>query len=339
MRCVVALILLAGIGCNNNISGASGGAGGASGAGAGSGGSGAGSGGDNGDASGCPDVHVTVSKVIPTVELLLDQSGSMTDSFGSTTRWNAMYSTLMASPNGVVMTLQGDVRFGLALYTSHNGGPSCPEITRVPIALNNYSAIDAVFQPAAPQQDTPTGESIEAVIPDLQAVSAPGPKIIVLATDGEPDTCAVPNPQTGQARAIQGAQTAFRAGIDTYIISVGPETSDQHLQDMANAGVGNPVGGSMNAPFYRALDPQQLIGAFNQIIGGARTCRFTLSGRVDPNLASQGHVIVDGQVRSYGTDWRLVDDHTIELLGGLCDSIKSGTHQVDATFPCGAIIG
>ena len=74
-----------------------------------------GSGGDAPDS--CADVTVTFEKQIPTVVLLIDQSGSMTESFGNGTRWNVLYDTLMDPGTGLVKALETDVRFGLALYT------------------------------------------------------------------------------------------------------------------------------------------------------------------------------------------------------------------------------
>src|SRR5512139_3848943 len=47
------------------------------------------------DASDCPAVRVTATKTTPTVELLLDQSGSMTARYGDTNRWDAMRDALI----------------------------------------------------------------------------------------------------------------------------------------------------------------------------------------------------------------------------------------------------
>jgi len=289
----------------------------------------------------CAEVTVELSRTIPTVVLLIDQSTSMTSDFGGVSRWQAVYQTLMSSSGGTVKELQGSVRFGLALYTSHNGraGGICPILTEVPAALNNYSAIDAVYKPAQPEMDTPTGEAIDAVAAELKAMSEPGPKAIALATDGEPDTCATPNPQDGQPQAVAAAQRAQASGIRSFIISVGDEVSVQHLQDMANAGRGLPVGGPQNAPFYRALQPSELATAFREIMSAVQDCRFTLKGTVDTRYASQGTVTMDGKPLAFGKDWRLLDAHTLEILNSACESLNTGeSHALRATFPCVAVI-
>src|SRR4030095_8396869 len=89
----------------------------------------------------------------------------------------------------------------------------CPFLVQVPVARNNFAAIEARYRPVRmysnlglpqnsgdrlPAGSTPTGEAIQAVIPVLEALDPatfPGPKAIVLATDGEPNGC---NPGTMQ---------------------------------------------------------------------------------------------------------------------------------------------
>lgn len=295
--------------------------------------------GDAGD-DGCVDVTVSVDPVIPTLVLLVDQSGSMTSNFSGQSRWNATYDTLMDPVDGVVIELEDRVRFGLGLYTSQNGnaGPMCPILTSVPPALGNHAAIDAVYSMEGPGGDTPTGDSIDVVAADLVAFVEPGPKGIVLATDGEPDTCEMPNPQNGQLEAVTAVQNAYTDDIRTFIISVGADVSDAHLQEMANAGAGKNPGDMVDPePFYKALNPQELVDAFKQIIADFVTCDFTLNGEIlgDP---CDGTVRVDGEILECGVDWDATSSTTIELLGGTCDLIKDGEdHTIEVIFPCGSV--
>lgn len=296
-------------------------------------------GGNTNQGGGCASVEVTFEPQIPTVLLLIDQSGSMTAAFDTGTRWGVLYSVLMDPVTGLVATLQNQVRFGLALYTGTT--QMCPALTQVSIALGNYAAIDAAYAPQAPLSETPTGDSIMAVLPALVAVPDPGPKVIVLATDGEPDTCEVPNPQNGQAEAIAAAQAAYAMGVSTYIISVGDQVSAQHQQDMANAGTGKPLDGSMgNSPYFPANDQAALITAFDTIINGVRSCILDISGTVDPAKAGQGHVYVDGVEIGFNdpNGWQLNSPTQIELLGTACEQIQNGDHTVTGNFPCDAVI-
>lgn len=294
----------------------------------------------------CGDINAVVDGLTPTVQLLIDQSGSMDANFGNSDRWNSVYSTLMGN-DGVVGRLQSTIRFGLSLYTSNDGnnGGTCPIMTNVNASLDNFDAINAVYAGADPQRDTPTGESIDAAIALLQADPNPGRKVIVLGTDGEPDSCAIPNPeneqQANQTRqlSLDAAKRAFDAGIRVYVVSVGDQVGEQHLQDMANAGSGLPVGGTENAEFFVALNPEDLVDAFGTIVGGVAGCVFTINGQVDVAKASQGLVALDGDELEYGSEWTMIDGKTFEILGDKCEIIKDGDlHHVSAAFPCGTII-
>ena len=288
---------------------------------------------------GCTEVTVMVTPVIPTVVLQVDQSGSMTDDFDGTPRWDALYQTLM-EPGGVVDALQSDVRFGLALYSSENGneGPTCPMLTEVPPALDNHAAIDAVYDAADPIDETPTGESLALVAEGLAMFAEPGPKAIVLATDGEPDTCATPNPQEGQPEVISAVQAAYADGIETFVISVGDEVGAPHLQEVANAGVGKPVDDPDPAPYYIALDAAELVDAFDEIISGFISCELAIDGIVDLDQQCEGTVLLDGVELECPVEWHMLDESTLELLGAACETLKDGmSHEIDATWPCDVV--
>lgn len=293
-----------------------------------------------GEQSGCADVNVTFDRVTPTVVLLVDQSGSMTEDFGGAgNRWDVLEDALMNDQDGLVKRLEGEIRFGLALYTSHDGneGGTCPLITKVDAKIGNFEEIRDKYASANPDDETPTGESILAAVEQLKTVKEPGPKIIILATDGMPDTCAEPNPQNGEEESLAAAEAAFAEGIKTVVLSVGPEVSQDHLQDMANAGAG--VNGGGDAPYYQALDQGALIEAFEQIIGGVRECTFTLNGKVTGDPAV-GSVLLDGQPVTYNdpNGWRLNNPSEIELVGEACQKIQEGEHNLTVTFPCGSVV-
>ncbi len=297
---------------------------------------------DGGDE--CPGIDLDLTPTIPTVILLLDQSGSMDEDFGGIPRWDAMEQALLDPGTGVVANLEATVRFGASLYTSHDGfnGGECPILQTVDPALGNYAAIDALISSNGPDGDTPTGDSIDGVVAGIGALDpALAPFYVVLATDGEPDSCEVPNPQTGQAEAIAAAQAAFAGGIRTFVLGVGNDVGAAHLQDMANAGAGLAVGGAENEPFFTANDPAELADAFGEIIGGVRTCVFSLSGEVDPARACKGIVVLNGEnLACNGPDgWRLVDETTIELVGAACNTALTAAEvHLTAEFPCDAVI-
>src|SRR5262249_24071801 len=152
------------------------------------------------------------------------------------------------------------------------GTAPCPRLTSSAQgrALNNFTTIRDLLMSMNPIKETPTGESIDAVRADFAAHPpvAGSPPIIVLSTDGLPDTCADANPGDATAQtaanevAVKAAQAAFTAGIKLFFLFVGDagQTGD-HPQRMANAGIGKDLA-TGNAPFFVATNPDELTAQF-----------------------------------------------------------------------------
>lgn len=294
-----------------------------------------------GGAGNCLQQGIEFESLTPTVELLVDRSGSMTAAFGAQDRWNTIRDILIAPADGFVAQMQSKVRFGLSLYTGLTiddpGGPSCVDLIQVPIMLNNYQAIHDVFAATEVGSQTPTAESMIAITADLEEFTEIGPKFIVLATDGDPDTCLDPDSNgTDPPRmmAEEAVQTAWAKGITTYVIAVGDEITDlDHMQTLAELGRGGEAG----AEYYPAEDANALVSAFSSILGNLVSCEFTLNGTVDPTDANRGYVTVDDVPLMYGdpNGWDMPTTSTLRLLGAACDQIKSSAGRIDIRFPCG----
>jgi hypothetical protein len=142
----------------------------------------------------CADTNVALTKVLPKVLFLLDQSSSMQfnkfPSGGSNNcnpdcRWSVLKDVLIgATPaaGGIVKQLQGEAELGIELYSATDPNPNdgdnsllppptdavCPRFNGkafngLAFALNNAAAIDAFLRPAVVDDDTPTGPAIRAV--------------------------------------------------------------------------------------------------------------------------------------------------------------------------------
>ncbi|HEY2409029.1 MAG TPA: hypothetical protein VGI10_23655 [Polyangiaceae bacterium] len=356
----------------NAAGGNAGAAGGASGNAPG-GASGNGSSGAGGD---CNTLTIVPMPVTPTVLLLVDTSTSM---FMGSVPWTPLYNALMDPNTGVVKPLQDKIRFGFTSYnsiTQPSGDPTCPKLTSVPYALDNYDAINTEYKTigaiynGSQKWETPTGESVAAVAANLLAYDAmpPGPKYIVLVTDGNPDTCMQRDPQCGQDASIKAVQDAYAAGIGTFPIGIGDILTDNggcsgrcgvlHLQDLANAGTGQPVLGSTanindgctpngqkatyttgaggTAKYYTATNQTELQTALSGLLNAVASCSFAMNAYVtgDPSL---GTVLVGTTPAVYNdpNGWRLESDtFTVTLLGSSCDTFKAGNANVDISFPC-----
>jgi hypothetical protein len=290
---------------------------------------------------------------------LVDQSGSMpwclyaddcNPKSGELSRWEAAHVAI----TGVVSGLDSIVRFGLTTYQSADGGSTpdeCPIFdTQVDFAMDNFGAINMSYDAQFPGgEDTPTGDAIDVLVDTIGASPPPptGPTIIVLATDGAPDSCENPDPNpTTQAEneAVNAAARAHGLDIDVFVLWVGVLANsgiEAHLQDVANAGVGNP---SQDAPFWVGETAAGLETAFRDIISDSISCDI----QMDKQFDDKDKACEDGDVRLNGTPlacsdtngWRVkpgVDD-VIELVGGACNTFKSGNVNFSAVFPCGAIV-
>jgi hypothetical protein len=302
------------------------------------------------EGDGCVNLNVGFEGRTPTVMLLVDNSGSMAEHFPNgnspNTRFSLLHAALMNPMTGAVKQLEATVRMGLALYSSNNGnaGGMCPQLTQVPIALNNYNAIEAVYGAAKPDHDTPTGASISAVVQVL--AKEPDPKYILLVTDGLPDTCEDANPGAGAPQmmandfTVKAAQAAKAAGIGLFIMGVSADIAADHLQAMANAGAGiDPATtGAMAAKYYVAADNEAaLTMQLSGILGSVRNCVFKLGGSVQMGFEADGNVTLDGMQLMYNdpNGYRLNNPSEIEILGTACEKIKANSKGLSISFACG----
>jgi hypothetical protein len=304
------------------------------------------SGGSGGKAE-CVQQQVRFEPELPNVMLLIDGSNSMTlEDFEGESRWEAVKQGLIADGSGLIATLETRVRFGLTMYFSSApvGKPEapCPVLEQVPVATNNLKAVATSFRGAQPIGATPTGESIEKVWPALAALDAGefrGPRMLVLATDGEPSGCDG-DADRGRARSKSAVADAYSAGVSTFVIGVGPEASDQHLRELANLGQGQPAEDKTNR-FFRVLDTKALASALAAITGDVQGCVFGLKGTVSEAMASSGTVTLNGlELKFQDPDgWHLVDASRLSVDGSACQSIQSSAAAtLDISFPCGVFI-
>jgi hypothetical protein len=301
------------------------------------------------DPSGCVDLRKSYASVPAAVMLLIDRSTSMRFDFGGDTRWNVLRDAILDPQRGLLASLDQRARVGLMLYTGENGFESplgCPVITQVAVEFGNVDRVRDAYLAAEPaaRGDTPTGESIERATLEMSRLAGSAPRYILLATDGEPDTCAQPKPQEGMPEALAAAQGAFAQGIRLYTVGVSEGIGAERVQQMANAGAGKDpslvYGRDEGAeqPLFASSDPRQLAAQLAGIIGDVRSCTIELGTPIGSAGSLQGRLMLDGQVLEQDArdGWTFVDEDTLSIRGAACDTILGDGQLLEVRFPCEA---
>ncbi|HEY2405373.1 MAG TPA: vWA domain-containing protein [Polyangiaceae bacterium] len=295
------------------------------------------------DAGVCDQLNVDTTEIVPTVALLVDTSGSMFQN--PKPFWTPLYTALMDPTNGVVKQLEDKVRFGFTSYKGVSG--MCPSLITVPYAINNYDAINAVYSTIGAtyngqKWDTPTGAALAQTATDLDAFQPvpPGPKFILLVTDGSPDTCDTPDPQCGQDASIKAVQDAYAKNIKTIPLGIGDITDPaadgcdvnagrcglNHLQDVANAGAGQPV--EPEIPNYlnqQCVKNKMVTASYAAVGGGGMAPYYTVSGSgttadVTPLVAAIKQALI--QTRSCTFNMTVIDNGTKQGVKITADADK-----------------
>lgn len=307
----------------------------------------------------CASGLVNAERVPPKVVLVLDGSCSMSTDYptngaqsatqctrNAQGRWNALRNALIG-PQGVVPKLDKVVAFGLVVYGTE---PSCP-IPGEPVSsqLNNLARIQAGLPEIQPGMYTPTGPALDWVYDNMITQQAPSERgaaqIVILATDGEPNSCGGIGIGLGLGRG--GAVTNYRPSLDavkkgtmkgatTYVISLADATGPfhDHLQELAN--LGNPAA-AQGAMLYEPASPDQLEQTLATLVTAAVSCEIELNGSILLDQACSGTVSLDGVALECNdaNGWTPIDDRNIRLQGAACDSLRLHADAViEANFAC-----
>lgn len=303
-------------------------------------------------------------------------------------RWRGLRSTLIgtsAAPadEGLIADLQDQVRFGALTYTRGDGACRTMNIytplaeggqTRVTVInpLSTPSARDVIagngsndgqYLNSAPSGGTPTGPAIDFLMERLASTvtGSSDPTILILATDGDPtgsnncNNLTYARDENGdlispEDWSVQAVQRAHAAGIRTFVLAVAPEEelAQDHVNALANAGIGRAPGAAPQAESWRVTNVAALNEALTGIIGDEISCTVQLDGMVptwmtDP-CAGGTIELVEGNQRTLltcapGNGWQLTGPSTVEIMGTACMALQNATNaSLDASFPCDTII-
>lgn len=377
-----------------------GGAGGTTGGTAGAGGS--------GGAAVCQELAVVPTPQVPIVAIVVDNSSSMykprAELFDRL--YDALMNPTTGAIKPLEEKVRfGFSAFRGKEYASvPEDDETCAEIVTAPYALANFDEIDAVYKAVGVDGirplgcgttpnaagcgevgwETPTGHSLKRIATDLLEFPADPPgsrKYMLFVTDGTPNTCMVPNPNCGQDLALKSIQDAHAAGIGTFVIGIGDiitensgcnatsmRCGEDHLQDLANAGAGQPVapppasywyeqcaaqasgtnpGAAQatyapdaatagTAQYYTATTADELRTALNGLLSDVISCTVEMDAIVSGNPAL-GTVTVGGTPVTYadpdGWSLDMTTRYNVTLEGNACATFKAGA-ELHISFPC-----
>jgi len=298
----------------------------------------------------CGRVTSTALRSTTEALLVLDRSGSMGKSLvsdclcsagtgdeggsacGNTTdctdRWTAVKNAV-----GKIIASTVDIHWGVTLFpTPADSLCSVSPTPQLPVGHDSGATEQAPLDAIPPGGNTPTAAAISAATAYLSFLTDQNLRLIVLATDGEPNSgVGQPSPTSNDLEAAVAAITAAgRAGFPVYVRGAGPSVDG--LDTMATAGG--------TGRYYPATAPEQLSAALSAYTQYLTSCTLTLP--VPPPDPNNVAVYVDKQVVAknptngwtYGTS-----TSTIALSGSYCDNLRvaeTTTVQILLGCPGGA---
>jgi hypothetical protein len=175
--------------------------------------------------------------------------------------------------------------------------------------------------------NTPTAKAIAAATAYLQTVEDRNRKVILLATDGQPN-CGAAGGDSDIPGALAALQVASTAGFKVYVIGIGPSVGD--LDNFAQAG------GTEH--YYPAASAADLANALASISKAVTSCTFTIDDLPKGADGSNIAVYVDGKLLAQdpANGWSFgVTPQTVQLNGSTCDLVKSKpATKVQVYFGC-----
>ncbi|HVH40833.1 MAG TPA: vWA domain-containing protein [Labilithrix sp.] len=281
----------------------------------------------------CADTDVALSKIVPKVLFLLDQSSSMYltkfptgDSNGCNPdcRWTVLKDVLIgpaATPGGLLKQLEGEAEIGLELYSATDGvndgddsfltTPTdnvCPRFNGktfdgLTLQLNAYAGAEALLRPATVDDDTPTGPAIRTVVGLADDGGVGDPKGFAGLASTTPKVLVLvtdgePAVCGQNSPSDPGRAAVVKAVQDTFkqnirTFVIAIGAASAHFNEVANAGQGLDPA-TGDAGAIRPNTQQELIDALRKVVLDARTCTFDLNGQVEPGQEKLGTVTLNG---------------------------------------------
>lgn len=301
------------------------------------------------------------------VELLVDTSFSMEENAPGSRRskWLETRDVMLEG----IDVMPATTSVGVVFYPDVEVGANPCFDAQADVGIQSLGAasssqrveIRAAFGKESPRGSTPTHDAYKYALQQLAASTLPGPRFLVLVTDGTP-TYALNCKGSGTTQnpadptpLIPEAASALGRGIKTFVIgSPGSEGARKSLSQMAQAGGTAKAGCSSNGPNYCHFDMTQqpdftvaLRDALGSITGLALSCSYDLPPPPSGSTLNPAQVNVlftpEGGSREVllqssggcSEGWQYsANGKQILLCGATCDRVKSSSGRVSLQFGC-----
>jgi hypothetical protein len=272
----------------------------------------------------------------PDLLIVQDISGSMgqteddqTASAGTPSKWTEI-SAAIQSVVGQIDT----VDWGLMMFPSNSGKQCAPSTADVPVGASTAAAITTKLMATTPNGSTPTADTVNAAVAYLQSVTDGNAKYIVLATDGEPNSCSGGGDDA--AGAEKAITAAAAAGISTFVVGIGTTGGAQTtLNAMAVAGKQAQAGATS---YYPVTSQAALESVLKSVTGQIVSCSYALqTAPANPDLVEiqeDGATIPRDKSHMNGWDFG-PNDLSINFYGTACSNLQNGSvSNVAASYGC-----
>jgi hypothetical protein len=317
-----------------------------------SGGSTSSSGGSSSSTGGtCAAVSAPAKLQDVNLVMLLDRSGSMGNmgkaGDNTPTRWTPVTGAIKSF---VADSTVAGMKASLTLFPARTGD-ICSGYETADAAMGAIPnrAISSLIDSTYTGGGTPLRDSLKGVVAQASAYAAAHPDektVVVVATDGEPSKCALPDyPNATQAAAevarIRTDVSAVAATTPVYVIGVG--SSLTYLNSIAEGG------GTGAATLVEVGDPAatgaQFLATLKKIRQDSISCNVNLPAPPDGRKLDVNKVSVKsaGNVLTYSADcsaanaWRydsVTNPTQVILCDASCSTVRQSGKGLDVSFEC-----
>lgn len=313
----------------------------------------------------CAAQSIPVRRQTPTVLLLLDRSGSMSQDLqgnsGLPSRWDVLQTALERS----LGRFERAIEMGVMLFPASSSSGLCSASVSLDLRpqLNHANAILQVMRRSVPTGRTPTWAALQSATRWFdQSVTSGRSFQVVLATDGAPNcnatlnglacTCTglgttttnecerEPELCLDDTRTIDGVRALAGRGIATYVIGIDGDRRG-YLVDVLNAlarAGGRPNPRTPERAYYSVQQPQDLDTAFDAIQRTVVECNLAAARRPPASdsvrLEIDGEVIARDPARVGGWDWNSPTGANLTLYGAACERAQQGSRVIALRVLC-----